>query len=103
MENIKNNAKQNVHVIVVGNKSDIKERQVSVAEGKNLCKPYNISYYDISTKRNRDLNNIFLEFTENILIDQFNAYIYLITYYLDRVIDKKDRKSKLQNKKCVIQ
>lgn len=51
---------------------------MSVAEGKNLCKPYDISYYDISTKRNNNLNNIFLEFTENILVEQFGVYMLYI-------------------------
>ena len=45
MENIKNNAPEDVKIILVGNKEDLtSERQVSIEEGENYAKKFNNVY-----------------------------------------------------------
>jgi len=42
--------KQSVCKILVGNKADLQEREVTYEEGKNLADSYGIKFYETSAK-----------------------------------------------------
>jgi len=64
---IKNNSKKDIKVIIVGNKNDIEKRVVSVNEGIDFAKKYNSLYIDASAKNGTNIMLIFHKITEIIL------------------------------------
>ena len=65
MDSVSEHSYPTTPVILCGNKSDLKnQRAISEKEGKTLSEKYNIEYFDISTKKNENLD----EMMENIII-----------------------------------
>lgn len=52
-------AKENVIKIIVGNKTDLPNRQVTYEEASSLCKKYNIVYLETSAKDNINTSTLF--------------------------------------------
>ena len=62
MEQIKTNGPENARVILVGNKYDLpNERKVSIEEGENFAKKYNIKFFEASAKDGTNVNELFFE------------------------------------------
>ena len=70
MENIKNNAPENVKLILVGNKCDLaNERKVSYEEGENYAKKFNIKFFESSAKDGTNVNELFFYLANEIYQD----------------------------------
>ena len=62
MENIQDEIDDKMPIILVGNKSDLKDkRQVSTEEGKKKAKEYGFPFYETSCKTGVNVNKCFIE------------------------------------------
>ena len=59
LSDIEKLAKENVIKIIVGNKTDLQNRQVTYDEASSLCKKYNIIYLETSAKDNLNTTTLF--------------------------------------------
>ena len=59
MKQIKQHANENVCMLLVGTKSDIPNRIVSLEEGKRLAESYGIPFYETSAKKDMNINDAF--------------------------------------------
>ena len=67
MDELKNSCDiKNIPCILVGNKSDLKDRTVTYKDAKNIAKKLGIEYYEISSKNNEQCCKIFKDITEKI-------------------------------------
>ena len=53
--------------ILVGNKYEEKEREVSYEEGKNLAKKYGMAFYEANFKTGENMDKIFTYFVKEII------------------------------------
>ena len=56
---IKTHASENVVKILVGNKTDCKDRQVTEEEGRELAQSMGIYFFEMSAKENTNVNETF--------------------------------------------
>ena len=71
MENIKNNAPENVKLILVGNKCDLaNERKVSYEEGENYAKNLNIKFFEASARDGTNVKEFFFYLANEIYQDE---------------------------------
>ena len=67
---IKINGPENAKVILVGNKCDLSnERRVSIEEGENFAKRYNIKFFEASAKDGTNVNELFFYLANEIYQD----------------------------------
>ena len=60
VDNIKNNAPENAKFILVGNKCDLaNERKVTIEDGENKARNYNIKFFESSAKDGTNVNELF--------------------------------------------
>ena len=98
MEHIKNNAPEDAKIILVGNKEDLtSERQVSIEDGENKAKNYNIKFFEACAKDGTNVKELFYYLANEI--------------YQDDKLKGNDNKNgaklkykltKKNNKKCII-
>ena len=70
MENIKNNAPENAKLILVGNKCDLaNERKVTIEDGENKARYYNIKFFESSAKDGTNVNELFFYLVNEIYQD----------------------------------
>ena len=70
VDNIKNNAPENVKFILVGNKCDLaNERKVSYEEGENYAKKFNIKFFESSAKDGTNVKEFFFYLANEIYQD----------------------------------
>ena len=70
IENIKNNAPENVKLILVGNKCDLaNERKVTIEDGENKARNYNIKFFESSAKDGTNVNELFFYLANEIYQD----------------------------------
>ena len=70
MENIKKNAPENVKLILVGNKCDLaNERKVTIEDGENKARNYNIKFFESSAKDGTNVNELFFYLANEIYQD----------------------------------
>ena len=67
MDNINDNADNNIEKIIVGNKCDLKERQIDKKNLEIFANKYNIPYFEASAKTGENLENIFNTLINNLL------------------------------------
>ena len=83
MDNIKNNAPENAKLILVGNKCDLAdERKVTIEDGENKARNYNIKFFEASAKDGTNVNELFFYLANEI--------------YQDEKTKEKDNKNSLQ-------
>ena len=71
IENIKNNAPENVKLILVGNKCDLaNERKVTIEDGENKARNYNIKFFESSAKDGTNVNELFFYLANEIYQDE---------------------------------
>ena len=70
-----NCGEENYCKILVGNKCDITDREVTQEEGKNLADKYNMKYFETSCKSNKNVNEIFYYLGKQILKTVFGLQI----------------------------
>ena len=67
---IKLNGPENAKIILVGNKCDLSnERRVSIEEGENFAKRYNIKFFEASAKDGTNVNELFFYLANEIYQD----------------------------------
>ena len=67
IENIKNNAPENAKLILVGNKCDLaNERKVTIEDGENKARNYNIKFFESSAKDGTNVNELFFYLANEI-------------------------------------
>ena len=67
MDEIQKYANEEVCILMIGNKNDMKEnRKVSYEEGQELAKAYNISFVEASAKTGYNINEAFLSMTKEM-------------------------------------
>eukprot|EP00919_Chromeraceae_sp_WS-2016_P057817 GHVR01137031.1.p1 GENE.GHVR01137031.1~~GHVR01137031.1.p1 ORF type:complete len:151 (+),score=2.84 GHVR01137031.1:231-683(+) len=67
MRQIQKHAAENVDKVLIGNKSDSAERQVSSEEGEELANEFGISYYETSGKSGGNVNEVFQALAATIM------------------------------------
>ncbi len=67
ISDIKENTMNECQVIIVGNKNDIKDRNVSIDEGINLSKKFGYNYIDASAKSGNNILLIFDTISQKIM------------------------------------
>ena len=71
MENVKKNAPENVKLILVGNKCDLaNERKVTIEDGENKARNYNIKFFESSAKDGTNVNELFFYLANEIYQDE---------------------------------
>jgi len=66
MKDIKEFSKETVAIILVGNKIDLINRQVTFDEGKQLALSHNIPFIEVSAKNRTNLDEPFLSIIKNL-------------------------------------
>lgn len=59
MKQIKTHAAENVVKVLIANKSDAPERQVSYEEGKKIADSFGINFFEVSAKNNTNISEMF--------------------------------------------
>jgi small GTP-binding protein len=77
IESINLTKKENIDMILIGNKTDLKNRSISNEEGRSLARSYSIPYEETSAKDNKNISEAFSKITSNIIkkrveAEQFN-------------------------------
>ena len=61
-------APENVSIVLCGTKSDdVKNKQVSLEEGKNYAERYNYKFLETSSKSNTNVDEIFIEIAKEVM------------------------------------
>ena len=61
MKEVKNHANQNFSIIILGNKCDVEDREVTLEEGENFAKKINSKVYEVSAKTGYNVAEAFDE------------------------------------------
>ena len=105
MNDINKFAKENVLKFLIGNKSDlINERKVYYEEARALASQMNSTYFEVSAKKDENINEFFEAATKIYLI-KFNKYNFSEEKNNKIVLDKKNvkknnKKEKKKNENC---
>jgi Ras-related protein Rab-8A len=59
MKQIKTHAAENVVKVLIANKADAPERQVSYEEGKKIADSFGINFFEVSAKNNTNISEMF--------------------------------------------
>ena len=61
MKEVKNHANQNFSIIILGNKCDVEDREVTLEDGENFAKKINSKVYEVSAKTGYNVAEAFDE------------------------------------------
>ena len=91
MEGIKENGKEDLPIILVGNKCDLSDdnRQVSLKEGEDKANEFQIPFFETSCKDGININEVFEKLCEDIL-ERGNRKIDNEV----KILNKKEKKKK---------
>ena len=93
IDQIKENAPENVKSILLGNKSDLEEKRIiSEEEGKNLAKKININFYETSAQNGANIEKAIDNLVKDVINDE--NFIKENTPKLDRNKLKTEKKKK---------
>lgn len=59
MRQIKTHAAENVIKILIGNKSDCSDRQISYDQGKKMADSFGVNFFEVSAKNNTNITQTF--------------------------------------------
>lgn len=66
MRQIKTHAAQNVIKVLIANKADCPDRQVSYEEGKKMADSFGIDFFEVSAKNNTNITEMFTYMAKQI-------------------------------------
>ena len=67
LNEIKKEAPESIHYVLIGNKNDLEEkRQIKYEEGKDFAEKHKMMFFEISAKNKINIDKIFQESTEYI-------------------------------------
>lgn len=59
LKQIQNNAAADVVIVLIGNKCDLKEREVTPEEGKEMADKFSLKFFETSAKEGTNVNEVF--------------------------------------------
>jgi len=59
MRQIKTHAAENVIKVLIGNKSDCTDRQISYEEGKKMADSFGVNFFEVSAKNGTNIADTF--------------------------------------------
>lgn len=68
MEAIRESASESVNIVLVGNKCDIEERQVTPAQGLEMANEFKIPYFETSAKTGENITNVFESLAKEVML-----------------------------------
>ena len=72
-KHIINNIKNQIHILLLGNKTDLKDkREVSFQEGKKIAEKIGATFFEISVKNSKNLKNTFYKFVKKLNTTEIN-------------------------------
>ena len=69
----KNTIKEDISIILIGNKTDSKFRNINTEQAENFAKNNNLMYCETSCKEGRNIENVFEMITKDIIKKQNNS------------------------------
>jgi Ras-related protein Rab-1A len=67
LDQVKENTDDKMKIILVGNKIDMENRNVSIEEADSFAKKNDIKYFETSSKKNLNVHTVFSSLTEDIM------------------------------------
>ena len=67
----------NLKMILIGNKTDLKDRTITEEQGRELAKELSIPYYEVSSKTGRCVESAFTTFTHNIISEAEKIQLFV--------------------------
>ena len=94
---------ENLLIYVVGNKSDLRGREVPKVEVEEFCQEEKIEYIECSAKKNKNINELFINIVEIIDLKVVHDNIKLKRYgSFEESVDTDYYDDKPPNKCCII-
>jgi len=67
LQQIKNNATEDICIILVGSKCDVEDRHVEYSEGETLAKRLGVEFFETSAKENINIDQVFMTATNKVI------------------------------------
>lgn len=68
MESIRESASEKVNIILVGNKCDLENRQVTYEQGQEMADEFGIRYYETSAKTGENVTEVFETLAKEVML-----------------------------------
>lgn len=102
LNEINENASEEIQKILIGNKCDLSERQVSTEEGKKLAEENGMKFFETSAKSDINVKEVFESITKDIIEcqEKSNGENNRNSITINRETEKKKDESSKDKKKC---
>lgn len=68
MESIRESASEKVNIVLVGNKCDLENREVTQEQGQEMADEFGINYYEASAKTGENITEIFETLAKDVML-----------------------------------
>ena len=102
LKEINDNAPEEIQKILIGNKCDLNEREVTTEEGKKLAEENGMKFFETSAKNDINVKETFEAITKDILDAQYKEEgdVNRNSLVIDRKTEKKKDEEKEKKKGC---
>ena len=91
IDDIKRESGANTHIILVGNKDDLKNRKVTEEEGKELAEKYDLKFFETSALNGHNIEEVFIDAYVTIADKIKNGKINIDdSYGIKRIYDENE-------------